>query len=398
MKAWVATVVERVQAVVAWFNRTRVGRMNARYGAVNGALLAGGIAYAGLFSTFAVLTLAFTVFMRLLGDNVELRDAVVDAIDRALPGIIKNGGNDGLLTPDQLILDSGLTVTSVVAVVTLLLSGLAVMGSLGMAVRAMFGVVAPAGNAVVAKLRDLSGFVVLALAVLVTAALTVAAGTAGAWVTAQLGLEAGVGALLVRGLGLLGAFVVDTLVFAAIMRLLAGARPPTRDLWAGAMMGAAIGGLVRLLGTSVVGGARGNPLLASFAALVTLLLWINLVARITLYVAAWTANPPAPEHSSVRPEELHARQRPNYVTVSVPATLTWDHDPRTGAVLPSEATRVEREDTERERTLQRRELQAALDAALERPDSWWSRRRALRAARRAARDVRADRAEDQRPD
>ena len=188
MKAWVATVVERVQAVVAWFNRTRVGRMNARYGAVNGALLAGGIAYAGLFSTFAVLTLAFTVFMRLLGDNVELRDAVVDAIDRALPGIIKNGGNDGLLTPDQLILDSGLTVTSVVAVVTLLLSGLAVMGSLGMAVRAMFGVVAPAGNAVVAKLRDLSGFVVLALAVLVTAALTVAAGTAGAWVTAQLGL------------------------------------------------------------------------------------------------------------------------------------------------------------------------------------------------------------------
>jgi membrane protein len=33
--------------------------------------------------------------------------------------------------------------------------------------------------------------------------------------------------------------------------------------------------------------------LASFAAVVTLLVWINLIARIVLLAAAWTADPPA---------------------------------------------------------------------------------------------------------
>ena len=49
---------------------------------------------------------------------------------------------------------------------------------------------------------------------------------------------------------------------------------------------------MRVLGASVVAGsAGGNPLLASFAVLVTLLAWINLIARIMLLAAAWTADP-----------------------------------------------------------------------------------------------------------
>ncbi|MBN9328042.1 MAG: YihY/virulence factor BrkB family protein, partial [Cellulomonas sp.] len=52
-------------------------------------------------------------------------------------------------------------------------------------------------------------------------------------------------------------------------------------------------GVVRVLGTSVVSGSvRHNPVLASFAVIVVLLLWINLVSRIVLLAAAWTANPP----------------------------------------------------------------------------------------------------------
>jgi membrane protein len=36
-------------------------------------------------------------------------------------------------------------------------------------------------------------------------------------------------------------------------------------------------------------------LLASFGVLVTLLVWINLIARIVLLAAAWTADPPLEE-------------------------------------------------------------------------------------------------------
>ena len=52
-------------------------------------------------------------------------------------------------------------------------------------------------------------------------------------------------------------------------------------------------GVVRTLGTTVVAGSvSNNPLFTSVAVLVTLLVWVNLIARIMLLAAAWTADPP----------------------------------------------------------------------------------------------------------
>lgn len=393
----VAWVTDLVQRITAWALATRIGRMNSRYGAVHSAQLAGGIAYAGLLSVFAGLTIAFTVFMRLLGGRPELLEAVVTAIDEALPGIIVTDERpDGMLRPDQLLLPSGgLSVATVIAVVTLLFSALSVMGALTSSLRAVFGLAAPPGNAVVVKLRDLVGFVLLATAVLATAALGIGAGLAGEWVTEALGLESAIGAVFVRVLGVLAAFVVDTVVFVALMSVVAGARPPAKDLWLGAAIGAVGTGALRLLGTSVVGGASTNPVLASAAALVTLLLWLNLAARLALYVAAFTANPPAPP-TGLAPVLLHAAERPNYVTLSASHTLAWDHDARTGAVLASEADRLDRERDAREQALARRELEVALAAAVTEPEHWWQRHRRQRRARKAARAVRDDRAEASR--
>src|SRR5690606_35032317 len=75
-----------------------------------------------------------------------------------------------------------------------------------------------------------------------------------------------------------------------------------------------------------------------FAALITLLLWVNLVARVALMVCAFTANPPAPERPET-PEEVHLYSTPNYVTVSDPATTEWEYQPVTGTVLPDETMR-----------------------------------------------------------
>lgn len=386
----IARVMAKVTELVQWFQATRVGRLNARYGAVNGAQLAGGIAYAALFSIFSVLTIAFTVFLRLVGDNEELKAAVVSAVDQALPGLLVTADNPNApLNPDDLAIGGGLTVTTVIATVTLVLSALSVMGALATAIRAMFGLVAPPGNAVLAKVRDLGGFVLLAGAVLATAVLGVGAGAAGGWLTGALGLDSALVAWAVRGLGLLTSFALDALVFAGLVRLVAGARPPARDLWVGAAIGALGTVTLRMLGTSAVGGASANPLLASFAALVTLLLWVNLAARLALYVAAFIANPPQAPMGTT-PKELHATEVPNYVTVSAPHTLAWDHDARTGAVQPSEADRLEREEAAREQAKHAEELEAALMAATQEPKSWWSRRQRVRRARRAARATRAE--------
>ena len=57
---------------------------------------------------------------------------------------------------------------------------------------------------------------------------------------------------------------------------------------------------LRLLGTSVVAGsAESNAVLAGFTVLVSLLVWINLLAPVVLLAAAWTADPPMPEDDDV---------------------------------------------------------------------------------------------------
>ena len=67
-------------------------------------------------------------------------------------------------------------------------------------------------------------------------------------------------------------------------------------------------GMVRILGTAVVAGSVSkNPLFASVAVIVTLLVWINLIARIVLLAAAWTADPPYVDAAAAEAEPVAPR-------------------------------------------------------------------------------------------
>ena len=44
-----------------------------------------------------------------------------------------------------------------------------------------------------------------------------------------------------------------------------------------------------MLGNSLLGGASNNPLIASFAVFIGLLIWFNLVCQVVLAAAAWVA-------------------------------------------------------------------------------------------------------------
>ncbi|MHB1064353.1 MAG: YihY/virulence factor BrkB family protein [Georgenia sp.] len=326
-------LLARVRALVARVQRTRVGRALARYGVARGGLLAGGIAYSALFSIAAALTIAYTAFMAVLGGHAALRQTVLDAVDAALPGIIDDGSG-GLLKPDALLLDTALNPGSVLAGAILLWTALSVMAGLKNSIRAMFGIVAPPENPLTGRARDLAGFLALALGVLASAVLGLVGGTLAEQALAFLGVEGAVAGWFVRALGLGTALAVDWAVLVMLFRVTAGARPLRKDLFLGALLGAVASGVLRQLGTSAVG-AVDNPLLASFAAIATLLLWVNLLARVVLMVAAWTANPPAPARPGAA-EEVHLGERPNFVTMSDPATLEWRYQPITGAISPDE--------------------------------------------------------------
>jgi len=333
----VAESKTRVQRLMAWWKQTRVARGLARYGAANGVLLTGGIAYSGLFSIFAALTVGFSIFAAVLGSNTELQDAVLDALNSALPGIVKTADNpSGMLSPDQLQFPPRSSIAlAVIAFIVLLNSATSVMSALRTGIRAMFGIVMPSEKVVFAKLRDLLGFFVMAIAVVATAGLGIVVGTAGSAMVEALGLEGNpVAAFFLRLLGQLVALGVDFLVVTFLVRGLAGARAPRRDLLIAALVVAVAAGVLRYLGTSVVSGSvSANPLLSGFAVIIVLLLWVNFIVRILLMVCAWAANPPPPPEID-SDDITHSDENPNYVTQSARETLAWDHDPQTGRIRP----------------------------------------------------------------
>lgn len=301
-KPGVAGLVERFQALLAWWQATRVARANTRFGQAGGGLLTGGIAYTALFSVFAGLTIGYTAFMAVLGNNAELRETVLSTISDALPGLVDAGDGRGLLEPDDLVMTTGLSVAGVIAFGVLLFSAISATAALRTAVRAMFGA-HDAVTLVAGKLRELGGFVGIALAVLLSAVLGLTVTAAADWLLGALGITDASGVVL-RVVGVAVAFVVDALVFVMVVRVLAGQSPPRRDLLGGAAIAAVGLGVVRLLGTSVVAGSvQRNPVLASFAIVVVLLLWINLIARIVLLAAAWTADPRPETPAGPAPDE-----------------------------------------------------------------------------------------------
>ena len=329
-----SAAVKKTMDVLAWVMNLRIVRAFQRYGMVRGAYLSGGIAYSALFAIAGALTIGLTVFSYTLGGNAQLREGLFTSIDSALPGILMTADNpNGLLDPDNLIVDDPFNITTLVALLVFLWSSIALMGGLGMSIQSMFGIVALPRNPLVAKLIDLSGFIVLCLGVLTTTILVSITRLFSDWLFGFLGITGSVGTFFVT-VGSYGvAFIIDAAVVIYLIRVMSGVRAPAKDLLIGGVVAAIGSGVVRYLGTAAVGSVANNPLLAGFAAIATILLWINFLARLLLVAACVTANPPAP--TGPTPSQLaHLEESPNYVTESEPETKQWAHDPRSGIIAP----------------------------------------------------------------
>jgi membrane protein len=251
--------------------------------------LAGGIAYSALFSLAAALTISFSVLAAVAGNNARLRSGVVAALNGWLPGLLDDDGTSGLVSVDALVRSNLVSWAGVVGGVVLLFSALGFMGALRSAVRAMFGLDGLSENAVLSKVAALGGSALVGGTVLISAVVGIVASSASQWAAKEISLpDAGVAVTWI-GSGI--SFLLDGGMIVVLFRWVAGARPRTRDLLIGAAGAALAAGAVRHLGTRIVAHSTANALLAGFASLATILVWINLMARITLYAAAWTANP-----------------------------------------------------------------------------------------------------------
>lgn len=324
-------LVGKGQAGWMWLETTRLMRANQRIRLTRANLLAGGVSYAALFSLFAALTVGVTVIMVVLDNNPKVRDTAIRAIADAVPGIL-DVGEGGLVDPASLQMSTALNPTTIISAAIAIWAARAMVMALRRSLRSVAGINF-VENPVKQAGRDIAALTILGLSIMVTSALVVAAQAFGNTVLGWLGVEGRIAGFLILASAYVITFLVDFGLFIYLFRFLAGIRPPRHDLLLGAGLGAAGSGILRVVGTALIG-APENPLLASAAALVTILLLVNIIVRMTLYVTAFMVNPPAPVIAKA-PDEVRFHSTPNYVTLSDPSTLTWDHDPTIGAVVPN---------------------------------------------------------------
>lgn len=147
------------------------------------------------------------------------------------------------------------------------------------------------------------------LVLFVGVAVSWAGSTAATVLGRQIGLWLGVSGqfgwtLLIRGAGLLVSLSVGTLLFWWMFRWFALTPVPRRLLWIGALVGAVALVALQTLAGYLIGLFANNTSAALFGPVIILMIFLNLLATLILYVAAWlaTAHPPAAIEPVAEPE------------------------------------------------------------------------------------------------
>ena len=285
-----------MKRLLEWWQATRLGRTLQRYGERGGAVLAGGVAYAALFSVFGALVAGFSVFGLVLGNNRDLFDQVVASVSEMLPGLLDTG--DGGAIDPQTLIDSNLfSWAGIIAFLAALFAGIGWVGSLRIALRQMFDIPPDKRNVVVQKLFDVLWLATLGLVLLVSALLSMGVGSLARPVLEALQLNGPVLGWVLRLLAFALVVAVNFVALLIIYRWMTGLKLPMVRLWSGLLVGAVGMALLTNFSGQIVGSAGdANPVLATGALLVTLLVLFNFISRLMMYVACWIATfDPVPE-------------------------------------------------------------------------------------------------------
>lgn len=285
-------VKNQSKSIWVFIQKSRPYRAFSRFSEVGGTVLAAGMSFQALFAVFAALWVGFGILAQWLRGREELIVAITEQINTYVPDLIAVDG-DGVIPLEELLDRSGLNWGSAIASISLIWVAIAWFTGTRRAIRLIFGLdVKEYRNPVFLKVRDFIGAITFFVAILLSAALTVVSSGLFSWVLEALGVSeenwfvGGLGVTLRYG----AMFVLDVLIIMGIHRFLAEVHIPFRRLLYGSIFGG-LGMLgLKALGNLLLGGATSNPLLATFAVIIGLLLWFNLVCRVLLLTSAWIAS------------------------------------------------------------------------------------------------------------
>ncbi len=258
----------------------------------DGNLRTAGMSYQTLFAVFAALWVGFSIAGIWLTGDTRLMRAMIDLVDDAVPELIGTHGSTGVISEEALhSLGTAFGWTSAIALVAFLWTAVAWLYYTRQAVRAMFDLERDERNYALQKITDFGLAIVFGVILVVSASVSVVTTEAltGALDLLGVGDDSFWSRLLARVVGFAISIALNFFTLAAMFRVLSRVVIPWRPLAAGSLLGGlALSGLGVLSGL-LIGGASGNPLLASFAVFVGLLLWFNMICRVILLSAAWIA-------------------------------------------------------------------------------------------------------------
>jgi membrane protein len=268
-------------------------RAFGRYTADAGDRQAASVTFFGFLSFFPILALATSILSYALGD--EAVDTVVEQVNAYAPGLADQLGLREILGDNPAAGATGL-----VGLAGLLYSGLGWVDALREAIRAVWHHNVKEGNFLVKKAKDVVILIGLGGTLLLSIAITSLTGAFSGFALERVGLgdspvATGVTYVLGIALGLLS----STAIFLFLFWRLPKVQSPFRRVVKGALLAAVLFELLKRVGAFYIERTTENPLYGSFAVIVGLLVWINIVSRMLLICAAWTVT--APYDSDIEP-------------------------------------------------------------------------------------------------
>ncbi|MCS3441640.1 YihY/virulence factor BrkB family protein [Microbacterium phyllosphaerae] len=294
-------LIARVSSTtIRWALTRRPVRAFLLYSERRGPMLADSVTYRALFSVFAGVLLGFSIAALWLAGNPDAWKAIIAAVQSVVPGLI--GEDGGLIDPSDLEAPVSLSIAGAISVVALTGSALAAVGSLRTAVRLLAGTAQADILFIWVMLRNLVLAVGIGLAFVAAAAVTFIGRIGITWISGLLGIADDSPAAIwsIRIVSLLVVLALDTALIAGVFRLLSGTHPSGRSLWTGALLGGVGLLILQELSGLFIGGATSNPLLASFASLLALLIWLNLSTQVILIACAYIVTSEDERHDRVR--------------------------------------------------------------------------------------------------
>ncbi|HEU5473908.1 MAG TPA: inner membrane protein YhjD [Actinophytocola sp.] len=282
----------------------------------NGDHYAAAITYFSVLSLLPMVMIAFAGAGFILAGNQDLLAEIQKSITEASPPAFADFVND--------LIEQAIEARTSVGVVGLLIaaySGLGWMTSLRDALSAMWQQAIPDRPFLRNLLSDLLSLISLGLALLISLAITTAGTALGDVVLRWLGLDDDGWAMFLLLLATIAlSLITNWLLFLWILTRFPRQRVSARAAMRGAVF-AAVGFEVLKQGATLIFTlVKDSPTLAFFGQIIALLLFANLVSRLLLFVAAWTATAkesiaelpvPGPEPVVIRPV-VEVQRRPRF--------------------------------------------------------------------------------------